>query len=259
MTSGIKCTLIVILLCAVAYVHSQEDEKCSKFQGRADRYFKKMLFVGREPKIPRNETAIISYCKQVRKGYNMVKRYQTCLKPFPSQILGLVLRGAKESMKYVCDDKSHRKEVINYLGCLRSNNLGKAYTMLERALNVLDYIGYNVTDGHQLLPYICCSYHFISDRVKRFMEKECPAKSAGAEKFIHGVINLAAKDIIDLGCARTPSLQNCEERQSEIMQRIKEARFSSSTSLEERSFVKPVLAIADRLSPPEDISKRLRS
>lgn len=119
-------------------------------------------------------------------------------------------------------------------------------------MNVIEYIAYNVTDDKLLFPHICCSYHFVSDRVHRFIQRECPDKSAEAEKFLTEIVNIAAKEIIDLGCSKSPSLKVCEEKHPDVVKAIKDARFSRSGRLENKSLVKPILAIADRLSPPDE-------
>uniref|UniRef100_T1JR06 Uncharacterized protein n=1 Tax=Tetranychus urticae TaxID=32264 RepID=T1JR06_TETUR len=222
-------------------------KSCTQLEARTDRYIKRMLLINSEQSIPRTDNDLLDYCKSTRKGFALATKYQQCLPPFPRQILALMLNGAGKAVRYICDDNSRRSQVLDYLTCLKTENIGRVHSLVGRTLSIMDYIGTNVTSDVMILPYSCCTYHFLYDRSIRLLNTLCPDKSASVTQLIGTLLELTLSEVIDIGCSKYSTLSTCVAKIPQAMENIKSARSSSNKSLEDRSFVEPILRISNRL------------
>ncbi|XP_053209712.1 uncharacterized protein LOC128393554 [Panonychus citri] len=226
---------------------SSSSNTCSQLQSRTDRLIKRILLLNGNQQIPRNEGDLLGHCKTARKGFTLASKYQQCLPPFPRQILALFISGAGKAVRHVCDDPVNRLRLLDSLTCLDNDNIGRVYSLVSRTMTIVEYIGQNVTSDIMILPYGCCTYHFIYDRGIRLLDSLCPNKSTAVTQLISTLLELTLSEIIEIGCSKYSNLSICAKKIPRVMENIKSARSLVPTSLADRSFIQPVLTIANRL------------
>lgn len=89
---------------------SPSDPECQSLLAKSDSCIRKaFLFGDPNAKFPSSDSDMDHYCFLGQEYTSCVKSYGKCLKPFPRQILYLLIGNMKKLMKDTCDTKSGRE------------------------------------------------------------------------------------------------------------------------------------------------------
>ncbi|XP_053211977.1 uncharacterized protein LOC128395559 isoform X2 [Panonychus citri] len=214
----------------------------------ADKSFKKLFMIGDNFVIPRNESELQVYCKRGKSALKTVTHFGKCLKPFPRQVMGIIIHGGKKTLKEYCNATKGRTEILKHLECVTPETSQIFYTSLEHGFRRLDYISDHVKD-EDLLSTICCTFHLIYGQTLDLVRHHCSKSPDSTVKFIRTIVDNIAKDVLDLGCSKWSSLNSCDVQLSQIMATLRSIQPPNNNvaQLEKRFLIGPIVSIASRL------------
>ncbi|XP_015789316.1 uncharacterized protein LOC107366250 [Tetranychus urticae] len=223
-----------------------DPELCISMEIEADKSFKKLFMIGEDLIIPRNETELQIYCKHGKSAMKVATRYGKCLKPFPRQVLNIIVHGGKKSLKEYCDATKGRAEILKHLECVTPETSKIFYNSLEHGFRRIDYISANVHDD-DLLSTLCCTFHLIYNQTIDLVRHHCSKSPDSTVRLIRTIVDNIAKDVLDLGCGKWPSLDSCDSQIPQIMEKLRSINPPEKTELAKRFLIGPVVSIASRL------------
>lgn len=98
-------------------------------------------------------------CPKLRKSSNIVKFYtKSCFKPFPRQIIGLLVRGNQRVLKKMCDSNEERQLFATHSQCLKNYDPENVHKCMDKYIISVESVRDNVHDLDLKLPYSCCSF-----------------------------------------------------------------------------------------------------
>ncbi|XP_074595096.1 uncharacterized protein LOC141850379 [Brevipalpus obovatus] len=222
------------------------NDTCREMEQEADASFKKILMIGENLKIPRNQSELIDHCKLAKPALKLANNYGKCLTPFPRQVLRILIRGAKKSLKEYCDTSRGREQILKYLTCLTEENAQIFYAALERGIGRIDYVA-NEVKNDDLVSTLCCTFHLLYGNVMKVVQAQCGNSSADTIKFIRPIVDSIAGDVLEVGCVKYPSMESCDAQLPKIMNQLRNVEFKNKTNLAKKFLIAPVITIAQRL------------
>ena len=99
------------------------------------------------------------YCPKIKEASNIVKAYaRTCFKPFPRQVIGLLVRGNLKEIKHLCESKEERQLFSKHSQCLKNFDPENVHKCMDRYIIDAESVRDNVHDLDLKLPYSCCAF-----------------------------------------------------------------------------------------------------
>ena len=110
MLKGIGNVLLIAII--VMIINSVDSRpKCSITESYADECGKKLMFIGEHStRWPTTDEQMQSACNTIDEGLQCMKKYsKSCLDPFATQIMNIVVKsGERTENKYCKDDKGRK-------------------------------------------------------------------------------------------------------------------------------------------------------
>ncbi|CAG2171784.1 unnamed protein product, partial [Oppiella nova] len=152
-------TIEILLICViVGIVGVWGRPHCEISEASADECGKRLMFIGEQTTgLPKNDDELKTRCGQVNEGLDCLKKYsKTCLDPFATQIMNIVIKnGDKLEAKY-CKTDSERKKLLDALQCAQGSDLGPLHLCMEKFVVQMEHLA-GVTGDHRI-PATCCSF-----------------------------------------------------------------------------------------------------
>lgn len=129
---------------------------------RMDRAALEMTIYGdRDHVMPLTDAAALSdHCPRLKAAELVVKAYsRQCFKPFPQQVIGMLVKGNAQELKKRCSTPEGRAEFVGYAQCTPQINWDAAHTCMDTYIRQLEATRDTVTDLDKKLPYTCCYFH----------------------------------------------------------------------------------------------------
>lgn len=136
-------------------------ETCKNHRKRLDNQMKLMFQFGdRSLVVPRTlEDVEDKYCVKIASSIERTRRIvNTCLQPFPKQIVGLLAYGLRKENRRICPDEVEKQKAITHFACI-GRNLSPFHDSMDRLIDRFEMIRDSRADKNLILPYVCCYFH----------------------------------------------------------------------------------------------------
>ncbi|KAI1286860.1 hypothetical protein HDE_10464 [Halotydeus destructor] len=138
------------------------------------------------------------FCPKVKSAVATVRGYvRKCFKPFPKQIVGLILYGITRELKKNCETEEG-KVFVRHSQCSRGKNHERVHQCADQYVLEAEAIRDTVDNLDMKLPYSCCYYYkFKQCAVRESGNLGC---NAAAQKYVYDSLTFATEDALDLIC-----------------------------------------------------------
>lgn len=98
-------------------------------------------------------------CPKLNKSSRIIKAYaKTCFKPFPRQIIGLLVKGNLRELRKLCSSEEERYLFSKHSQCLQDFDPENVHKCMDNYIIDVESIRDNVHDLDLKLPYSCCIF-----------------------------------------------------------------------------------------------------
>lgn len=157
-------------------------------------------FIGdRDNWFPFNEKAAVEdFCPRLRQANQIIKAYaRKCFKPFPKQVIGLLIYGSSKETKIRCDTEQGRAKCIGHVQCTKDQNHEPTHLCMDTFIRSLESVRDTMDDKDLKIPYSCCLFHEFRDCVGVAVQKYCGQKHV---TYLNVSIAAIVDDMFDLTC-----------------------------------------------------------
>lgn len=139
------------------------------------------------------------HCKRIKGVENIVRSYaRKCFKPFPKQVIGLLVYGNSKELKKRCDTEQLRADYSKHSQCAVGATIEKLHQCMDQYVIDVESVRDTVTDLNLKMPYVCCQTHALRRCLKRHLSKQgCPNESIN---YIDSLVAGTVEDVVDLTC-----------------------------------------------------------
>jgi len=127
-----------------------------------------VLFVAGDPDFvpPASLQDMNNQCTRILSAIEDIRdTARSCLKPFPQQIIGMLVYGARKENKRICSDDAEKMKFVNYATCLRDPvNLNRLHSVMDEYIRTMEAVRDGADDQKQI-PYVCCYYHYYTKNI----------------------------------------------------------------------------------------------
>ena len=140
---------------------SSPPVSCSDWRSRIDKDGTVVFIAGdRSLIVPRSIPEVDNFCSKILDSINSIRIVsRACLKPYPKQILGLLVYGTRNQIKKICSNDAEKNQIIRYSSCmLNTTAYNKIHDTMDDFIKLTEYIRDEVPDPNKHLSYVCCYY-----------------------------------------------------------------------------------------------------
>lgn len=139
------------------------------------------------------------HCKRIKGVESIVKSYaKNCFKPFPRQVIGLLVSGNSKELKKRCETEEQRAEYSRNTGCSTGPTIERLHQCMDQYVIDVESVRDTVTDLDYKMPQVCCQTHAFRRCIKRNLVKHgCPEETV---TYIDSLVSGTVEDVIDLTC-----------------------------------------------------------
>lgn len=253
-----KATIVCILIISF-FTSSQVNGKknnCRNWRNQIDLFASKLLMVGdRSLIIPKdvNEVSTI-FCPKIRQNIEQVKEIaRSCLKPFPKQLVGVILFAIKKVNRDICSSTKEKEFIASSLECVQDvNRMESVHELMDDFVRFSHFVHRNISDVNKKIPFICCQYLKFLHKLEKRLTPWCKREA------IDYVVNMIQKmmvDATDIICptyTRPGSYSDPNGRCYQFLQNHP-VNINSSSRLETLSVLPPLVDIFSEMgSLPEE-------
>ena len=151
----------------------------------------------------------------------MAKDYKPCLKPFPSQIVTVVLSNIKKFKKRFCGPD--KNVALHHLQCMKPDNKETWMKVGNLATSMATYVA-SFENLDEAIPGLCCGARHLVSKAGLMLEDVCSKVGLnGSGIWMSDVVNNLLTDALDIMCSGFPSVKVCSEKVPELMTKIGDA------------------------------------
>ena len=139
----------------------RSNGNCSDWRSSIDRDGSVLFIAGdRSLIIPKTSPEATIFCNKVTSSVENIRSVsRACLKPFPKQVLGLLVYGARKQIKRICGNENEKMKIVNYCACLQNaTTLNGVHDTMDEAIQIFEHVRDHVPDVNKHMPYSCCYY-----------------------------------------------------------------------------------------------------
>jgi len=182
---------------------------CEMTEKYADDCGKKLIFIGEHTtRLPATDEEMMKSCGSIDEGLQCLKKYsKSCLDPFATQIMNIVVKnGDKMEQKY-CKDDSGRKTLLGHFACSSptQERLDKLHLCMDKWIVQMEHLS-NVSGDHRI-PATCCSFLVMDKCVKDTLTQICDKPDSVA--YINTFLTEMTGEIVKVGCGKFDNLGHC--------------------------------------------------
>jgi len=156
------------------------------------------VFGRRDVYLPKNEPEMVPHCEEEFEAEDCVRSYaRRCLRPFPRQIIGVILMGASQVIRQRCSPEG-TKEYLSHYKCIK-RTIPKLHDCMDQLVVSLDEIIKKPSD--QRIPSACCSFSRYITCSVRPVREECKADPKAEDYIAVKMIKGYASEVLDLACS----------------------------------------------------------
>lgn len=139
------------------------------------------------------------HCQRIKGVENIVRSYtRKCFKPFPKQVIGLLVYGNSKELKKRCDSAAAQAEYSKHAQCATGPTIEKLHQCMDNFIIDVESVRDTVTDLNLKMPYVCCQTHVFRRCIKRHLTNQgCPEDSIN---YVDLLVSGTVEDVIDLTC-----------------------------------------------------------
>ena len=196
-------TIVFIIMCSfLALVMAQTNVvSCRNHRSRLGSLARTIFIAGdRSMVIPRTLREVESnFCSSIGESITKIREISnSCLKPFPKQVTGMLIFGARKQHKRICKSVDEKKKIIKYVSCMDGQRqLDLLHDSMEQFIDFIESVRDDVKDNNMKIPYCCCYYQEFK---KRMTAAFAPFCQRAAIEYTVDIVDGMMKDIMDLGC-----------------------------------------------------------
>ena len=154
---------------------------CRNWRSRMDRQASKLFMIGdRSLVVPTTVDQVSQeFCPRILDSIESIKAIaRSCLKPFPKQLVGIMLQAIRKVNKEICSSKEEKETVIKHLSCVKdSNRLEQVHVLMDHFIMFTHSVQRNVTDQTKKIPFICCQYMNLLNDLESKISNWCDRDS----------------------------------------------------------------------------------
>jgi len=166
-----------------------------------DRQASKLFLIGdRSLVVPTTVDQVSQeFCPRILDSIESIKAIaRSCLKPFPKQLVGIMLQAIRKVNKEICSSKEEKETVIKHLSCVKdSNRLEQVHVLMDDFIMFAHSVQRNVTDQTKKIPFICCQYMNLLNDLESKISNWCDRDSID---YVLNMIRRMMSDATDIVC-----------------------------------------------------------
>lgn len=156
----------------------------------------------------------------------------------------------KKISRNICSGDANKLQFINTMKCAQSDEeVHKIFEIMHKITAEIDYVSKN-TETAKLLANMCCGYQKTMSEVAIMFDAMCARnKVPSTSKYILTMVGSIFGEIIELGCGRFNSIENCRKNLPDdmaILDRIADEVERNGTKFDHSPIV-PLLKVIERL------------
>ncbi|XP_054160027.1 uncharacterized protein LOC128958237 [Oppia nitens] len=198
-----QCSSIVLLLALVV----NGRPKCEISDAYANECGKKLMFISPdEVHLPNDDTELKTRCADIDEGLKCLKKYsKSCLDPFATQMMNLVVKnGDKLEAKY-CKNDSERLKLLKSFQCAKDADLSPIKLCIAKFVVQAEHLA-DVPGDHRI-PAACCSFQMLKKCIQDKSVGLC--NQPDKVNYITNFLTELTSDVVKTGCGRFDSLTHC--------------------------------------------------
>ncbi|CAG2116314.1 unnamed protein product [Medioppia subpectinata] len=199
----------ILIICTIGLTADvMSRPHCQVSEASADECGERLMFIGQQSTgLPKSDAEMKTRCDNVNEGLQCLKKYsKTCLDPFATQIMNIVMKnGDKMEAKY-CKDDGERKKLLDAFMCAKDADLGPLHLCMEKFIVQMEHLPQ--VNGDHRIPATCCSFQLMDKCVKETSQHVCTQKDK--VEYMTKFLTEMTGELIKTGCGRFDSLSHCD-------------------------------------------------
>lgn len=138
------------------------------------------------------------FCPRLKQAEQIIKAYgRKCFKPFPKQVIGLLIYGSTKETKIRCDTEEGRATFIGHSTCTKDQYVEPSHRCMNTFVRSLESVRDTMNNKDLKVPFICCLFHKFQDCVVTATAKYCNHEQV---VYTNKSISDTVSDMFDLTC-----------------------------------------------------------
>jgi len=258
MSTFIKLLFLTSLVCS-AYAapssrrrskNSTEPVNCDKMLLETDKCVARVtMLTQKDFVVPTTADELIErYCKNIDNEVPCLRGFGTkCLKSLPRTLFNIGYKKAMEIHKRFCYTPEGQRQFLHHMQCMKPEYLSVLHQYLHMITGYLEYIERNVT-ANEIIPWSCCAYFKVSQEAEKQLHNYCDAVTGpDTPKFVMDLLKSFTYDLIDIGCGKYTTTEQCNTLLPEAMRVYEELGDVTKVVPKDYSPVVPAIGIIKRM------------
>ncbi|XP_015792260.1 uncharacterized protein LOC107368887 [Tetranychus urticae] len=172
------CIQLAVTALLVSGGPQRRKVNCTDYRSNLDIWSNELLSLAdRSVRLPETAERLNDFhCVRSKEASAKLKNLRVCLKPFPSQVLDVILSGTRKTMRNTCNTLEARQEFVDKTACVRPQ-YGKALDCIDRYVAEMEYVRDNIDNLDMKIPYTCCYYWKTRRCFLNVVAANCPESS----------------------------------------------------------------------------------
>lgn len=253
-----SAVLIVALLVDISHA-SPVDVDCNNWKDDIDKASSVLFLAGdRDMVVPKTADDVDDfYCKRHTSSIETVRKIsRVCLKPFPKQVIGLLLFGSREELRECCQSNVKKQQFFESLKCFEGKSTQKRlHDSFDQFILKIEGIRDSVPEDHLKIPHACCAYNSYMVHLRSLFQDKCSKTSLD---YLLNMTDRKVKQAFELVCAGYTSSDPWKEKCSDLNEQSP-VRTNSSGKPTAKSVILPLVEIYTQAGslPEERVDKLL--
>jgi len=240
--------LVVFLLISLA-ASAYGDMSCEELEKMGEQGVRRMFIFEEGAKIPQNEAELEARCNEGKKLYKTLLEYKKCLKPFPQQIFQSTSQSIGKLLKKNCGDAEGKKMALRIIKCTNEEQIKKMQTCAVGSLDAVQQLAESSDTRGVLLPKMCCLSHVTAECVREKLgDIKCADPDVNIKEHFNEVLATVSKDAMEIACEEYKTMASCQAKIPNEMTKLKQIVNTSNGSFGQRSLIKPLLQVAEKVA-----------
>jgi hypothetical protein len=140
-----------------------------------------------------------NFCPKIQENIEKIREIaRSCLRPFPKQLVGVMLFAIKRVNREICSSKQEKDFIVQHLSCVRDQNkMEQVHVLMDDFVKFAHYVHSNVSDTNKKIPFICCQYLQLMQDLDKRLSNWCKRE---AIDYVINMIDKMMSDCTDMIC-----------------------------------------------------------
>jgi hypothetical protein len=171
-----------------------------------------------------------NYCRPFSKWFSVVKDYKNCLDSFKKTLYTSITNNVRKTHRKYCSDQEGVKTAFSHLKCITGETLTPVKYLAKQFQSFLMAVSTtsdkeDKKDNEKLIQSLCCGSRIMKERAVSSLTDICSSRTGNKQSgtFLTDIVYGVFSEIIDLTCAKYPSVEKCKQLTPEVtrqMQRV---------------------------------------